>query len=130
MKINEESPKGWRGTIRAMLTHHSEKFSKAACDDDYDGDKMCPYAIAHSMKDKGAKAHYKNQKSSLKGTPKKKKEFKGEKMSENKSKWRQWVEAREANEPKRCTCACEGCKNGDCKNCSCEDCSCVGCECC
>ncbi len=76
--FNEETKEGWRGTVRAMLTHHPEKFSKKACKEGGDGDKLCPWAIAHSMDKKDAEPHYKDQESSLKGTPHKKKKFKDE----------------------------------------------------
>jgi len=66
--------KGWKGTVKSMLDHHPEKFSKEACSGKDDG-KLCPYAIAASMKKSGKKSHYKDQKSTLKGTPKKKKKF-------------------------------------------------------
>jgi hypothetical protein len=75
-----KSGKGWKGTTKAMLDHHPEKFSKEACDKDYSGDKLCPYAIASSMKKKGDEPHYADQPSTLKGKPKKKKKF------------REWVE--------------------------------------
>lgn len=58
--LNEDSPKGWKGSIHAMLQKHPDEFSKEACDDD-SGDKMCPYAIANAMKKKGAKPHYKDK---------------------------------------------------------------------
>lgn len=73
--VNEETKKGWRGTVRAMLTKHPDKFSA----DDEDG-KLNPWAIAHSMANKGAKPHYKDQESSLKGKPKKKEKYKNEEM--------------------------------------------------
>lgn len=68
--------RGWKGSTKAALDHHSDKFSKEACKKDYDGDKLCPYAIMKSMKNKGYKPGYKDQKSTLKGKPKKKKSFK------------------------------------------------------
>lgn len=68
--LNEESPEGWKGSIHAMLTKHPDEFSKEACDDDYEGDKKCPYAIANHMKKKGAKPHYKDKE----GKPEKKSE--------------------------------------------------------
>jgi hypothetical protein len=71
--MNEETKKGWKGTVRAMLTKHPDKFSK----DGEDG-KMNPWAIAHSMANKGAKSHYKDQESSLEGKPEKKEKYKNE----------------------------------------------------
>ena len=67
--------KGWKGTTKAMLDKHSDKFSKEACKKDYEGDKLCPYAVATSMKKSGKKSHYKDQPSTLEGKPKKKKKF-------------------------------------------------------
>jgi hypothetical protein len=63
--INEAAKKGWRGTVAAMLQHHPDKFGKGP-------GKLNPWAIANSMANKGAKSHYKDQESSLKGRPKKK----------------------------------------------------------
>lgn len=76
--FNEETKKGWKGTVRAMLTHHPEKFSKDACKNGGKDGKLCPWAIAHSMDKKGAEAHYKDQESSLEGNPKKKDKYKDE----------------------------------------------------
>lgn len=70
-RINEVTKKGWRGTVAAMLQHHPEKFGKGK-------GKLNPWAIAHSMAKKGYKAHYKDQESSLKGKPHKKKNLKME----------------------------------------------------
>jgi len=69
--LSEESPPGWKGSIHAMLSKHPDEFSKEACDDDYSGDKKCPYAIANAMKNKGAKPHYKDKE----GKPEKKKQY-------------------------------------------------------
>lgn len=82
MEANESTKKGWRGTVRAMLTHHPDKFG------DEPG-KINPWALVHSMANKGAEPHYKDQKSSLKGTPKKKKEYKNEWLS-----WTEWFRHR------------------------------------
>lgn len=68
--------RGIKGSTRAALLHHPDKFSKEACKKDYDGDKMCPYAIMKAMKNKGAEFTYKDQPSTLKGKPKKKTKFK------------------------------------------------------
>ena len=73
--VNEETKKGWKGTVRAMITKHPDKFDADADSDDKDG-KMNPWAIAHSMDKKGDKPHYKDQKSSLEGKPKKKEKYK------------------------------------------------------
>ena len=73
--------KGWRGTIRAMLTHHPEKFSKEACKKKGTG-KLCPYAIATKQKEEGDTPHYKEQPHTTSGTPKKKPEFKDEDKKE------------------------------------------------
>jgi hypothetical protein len=68
--------KGWKGTTKAMLDKHPDKFSKSACKKKgKKKGKLCPYAIASSMKKKGDKAHYKDQPSTLEGKPKKKKKF-------------------------------------------------------
>jgi hypothetical protein len=69
--------KGWKGTVKADLDHHPEKFSKEACKKGGSKDgKLCPYAVFSAMKKKGATPHYKDQKSTLTGKPKKKKTFK------------------------------------------------------
>ena len=64
--------KGIKGTVRAAITHHPDKFD-ADCKDP---DRLCPYAIFSAMKKKGFEPHYKDQKSTLKGEPKKKAKFK------------------------------------------------------
>jgi len=92
-----------------MLTHHPEKFSKAACKDGGDGDKLCPYAISTWMKGKGYESHYKEQPDSTKGKAKKKKKFKDEDKENKKdehSLWQQWLERREA----KCDCDCKNCR--------------------
>lgn len=69
--------KGWRGTIKAALDHHPEKFSKEACKGKDPG-KLCPYAIFTKKKKEGGTPHYKEQPHTTSGTPKKKEEFKDE----------------------------------------------------
>lgn len=59
---NEDSPKGWHGTVAAMKKHKN----------DIDN----PYALAWHMKKKGAKPHYKDQPTSKKGKPEKKEKYK------------------------------------------------------
>tara|TARA_Y100000992_G_C21097567_1_gene410996 strand:+ start:170 stop:439 length:270 start_codon:yes stop_codon:yes gene_type:complete len=70
------APKGWKGTVKAMKQHHPDKFG--------DGEgKLNPYAIAYSMKKKGAEAHYKDEKSSTtKSEPKKKEKYEDKKLKE------------------------------------------------
>lgn len=82
MEINETKKKkewkfgkGWKGTTKAMIDHHPEKFSKEACNNSEKG-KLCPYAVAASMKKSGKTPHYKDQPSTLKDKPQKKKKFK------------------------------------------------------
>jgi hypothetical protein len=73
---------GIKGTVKAALDHHPEKFSK-----DGKNGKLNPYAIFTAMKKKGKMTpHYKNQPSTLKGKPKKK------------SKFKEWLEIREEKE--------------------------------
>lgn len=61
--LAEAPPVGWHGTVRAMKTHgHTGK-----------GGIDNPYALAHYMANKGDEPHYKEQPSSKRGTPKKKK---------------------------------------------------------
>ena len=66
--------KGWKGSTRAALEKHPDKFSKEACKlspgERKKSGKLCPYAIMASMKKKGAESHYKDQPSTLKGKPK------------------------------------------------------------
>lgn len=136
--IKEASPEGWRGTVRAMLTHHPE-LNK--------GEDKNPWALAHWMQNKGYEPHYKNQKSSLKGEPHKKRKYKDEETEHKKttaekegqvdedrmqkttglSTWKNWLALKESNTA--CQCSCQDCKNGNCKNCSCNDCSCQNCRC-
>jgi hypothetical protein len=77
MELNEDSPKGWRGTIRAMLTRHPDRFGTGP-------GKLNPYALAWAMKKKGHKPGYEDQESSLKGKPKKKK---GKKKLKSFTEW-------------------------------------------
>jgi hypothetical protein len=76
-KSDHKAYKGWRGTIRAALAHHPEKFSKEACKGKDPG-KLCPYAIFTKKKKEGGTPHYKEQPHTTSGTPKKKPEFKEE----------------------------------------------------
>jgi hypothetical protein len=84
MELNEgkkkrewKAGKGWKGTTKSMLDRHPDKFSKEACKKKgKKTGKLCPYAVATSMKKKGFESGYKDQPSTLKGTPKKKKKFK------------------------------------------------------
>lgn len=69
--------KGWRGTIKAALDHHPDKFSKEACGKKIKG-KLCPYAVFTKKKEEGDTPHYKEQPKTTEGTPKKKEEFKDE----------------------------------------------------
>ena len=69
--LNEMSPPGWSGSVRAMITKHPDKFDSEGKDG-----KLNPYAIAWSQKKKKAKPHYKNQKTSTKGKPEKKEIYK------------------------------------------------------
>lgn len=59
--VFEKSPPGWKGSVKAMKKH-----------DDIDN----PYALAWSMKKKGAEPHYKDKD----GKPEKKKEHKEDRM--------------------------------------------------
>jgi len=64
---------GIKGTVRAAITHHPDKFD-AKCKDP---DRLCPYAIFTAKKEKeDFEPHYKDQDSTLKGKPKKKAKFK------------------------------------------------------
>lgn len=74
--------KGWRGTIRAALTHHPDKFSKEACGKKIKG-KLCPYAVFTADKEKGGTPHYKEQPHTTSGTPHKKAEFEDEDKKES-----------------------------------------------
>jgi hypothetical protein len=80
--------KGIKGTVRAALTKHPDKFSKEACKDKGEKDgKLCPYAIFAAKKGK-FEPHYKDQPSTLKGKPEKKDKFKDE---ESKS-FKEWLD--------------------------------------
>lgn len=78
---DKKAYKGWRGTIRAALTHHPEKFSKEACKGKDPG-KLCPYAVFTKKKKEGDEPHYKEQPHTTKGAPKKKTKFKDENKKE------------------------------------------------
>lgn len=71
---DKKAYKGWRGTIKAALDHHPDKFSKEACGKKKSG-KLCPYAVFTAMKKKGDTPHYKEQPHTTSGTPHKKKGF-------------------------------------------------------
>lgn len=73
---------GIKGTVKAALDHHPDKFSKTG-----EKGKLNPYAIFTAKAKKGMKPHYKNQKSTLKGAPKKKAEFKNEAKITRFSDW-------------------------------------------
>ena len=87
--------KGMRGSIRAALTHHPDKFSKEACKGKDPG-KLCPYAIFTNMKKKGAESHYKELPHTTSGRPEKKPEFKDETYS-----FAKFVNLRDLNEAKK-----------------------------
>lgn len=91
--------KGWRGTIRAALTHHPEKFSKEACKKRIKG-KLCPYAIFTKKKKEGDEPHYKEQPHTTSGTPKKKEEFKNEYSFINYVENRDLMEAKKSKKMK------------------------------
>lgn len=66
--LNEVSPPGWSGTVKAMKKHKKEISN--------------PFALAWHMKKKGAKPHYKPEKddsTKSKGKPEKKEKYKDEK---------------------------------------------------
>jgi hypothetical protein len=85
-KINEDSPEGWTGTVKAMLKHHK-------------GDIDNPYALAHWMKKHGEKPHYKvpkDDKSTGPGEPQKKEKYKDEdepkeKKGGKRKKFKEWL---------------------------------------
>ena len=70
---------GIKGTVKAALDHHPDKFGKGP-------GKLNPYAIFTAKAKKGMKTKYKNQASTLKGTPQKKAKFK------------EWMQVREEKE--------------------------------
>lgn len=83
--------KGIKGTVKAALDHHPEKFSKEACKKGgKKGGKLCPYAVFAAKKKEGFTPHYKDQPSTLKGKPKKKKKYKNECVS-----FKEWLEQRD-----------------------------------
>jgi len=71
---------GIKGTVKAALDHHPDKFGKGP-------GKLNPYAIFTAKAKKGMTPHYKNQASTLEGTPKKKKKFE------------EWLKLREEAKP-------------------------------
>jgi hypothetical protein len=97
MAKDKKAFKGWRGTIKAALDHHPDKFSKEACKKKGKGGKLCPYAIFTKDKEEGKTPHYKEQPSSVKGTPHKKKEFKNETFMS----FTQYAESRDKKEKKK-----------------------------
>jgi hypothetical protein len=82
--------KGWKGSTKAALDHHPEKFSKEACKHKGKGEKLCPYAIMAANKEKGAESHYEDQPSTLEGKPKKKKKYKEADKKEKKC-FKEWL---------------------------------------
>lgn len=64
--------KGIKGTVRAAITKHPDKFDPKC----KDANKLCPYAIFAAKKKEGFKPHYKDQESTLKGKPEKKEKYK------------------------------------------------------
>lgn len=97
-KAKEYKHKKWKGTIRAAITHHPEKFDPKASGK---GSKLNPYAIFTALKKKGATPHYKSQETTLKGKPEKKEKYKDEDKPKKKSKkrksFKEWLEIREKN---------------------------------
>jgi len=84
----EYKPKAWKGTIRAMITKHPDKFDPEASGK---GPKLNPYAIATAMKKKDATPHYKAQKTTLKGKPVKKEKYKDEDKPKKKGCFSEWL---------------------------------------
>jgi hypothetical protein len=83
--------KGIKGSTRAAIVNHPDKFDP----DCKDPNRLCPYAIMKSMQKKGAHFNYKDQESTLKGKPHKKKE----KSSDLKfKKFKEWMKRREEKE--------------------------------
>ena len=103
--LQEVSPPGWKGTVKAMKKHK-----------EIDN----PWALAWHMKNKGNKPHYKDQE----GKPEKKAKYKNEQTKGGYMTFDQFL-----MEKTGCTCCCEPCKDGDCSGCTCEDCHCDGCTC-
>ena len=81
--IQESSPKGWGGTTSAMMKHHKKEIDN-------------PWALAHWMKKKDFKSHYKND---PEGTKSKKEPEK--KPEKKKLKFKEWLDMRELNEGKK-----------------------------
>jgi len=77
-KFSEVSPPGWSGTVAAMLQKHPELPRTK---------EKNPWALAHWMKNKGYKPHYKEQPG---------KESKHPKKPIKKKKYREWLEERES----------------------------------
>jgi len=92
-KDKEYKPKAWKGTVRAMITKHPEKFDPKASGE---GPKLNPYAVATAMAKKGHEPHYKSQKTTLKGKPVKKEKYKDEDKPKKKKKkkgfFSEWLE--------------------------------------
>lgn len=115
--------KGFRGTIKAALDHHPDKFSKEACKKGNKTGKLCPYAIFTKKKEEGETAHYKEQPKTTSGIPKKKAEFKNESFLT----FREYLERKESEVCQTCGHSIKdheknskkcGCKN---PNCDCGD---------
>jgi len=86
-KDDKKAYKGFRGTIRAAMTHHPDKFSKEACKmspgERKKSGKLCAYAIFTAQKKEGDKPHYKDQPHTTKGAPEKKAKYKDEDKKKN-----------------------------------------------
>lgn len=81
--LNEVSPPGFEGTVRAMKKHPELSKGKTK-----DGKDKNPYALAWHLKKKGAKAHYKDKS----GEPEKKEKYKDEDKPQKKVKKGKMIE--------------------------------------
>ena len=79
--------RGMKGTIRAAILHHPDKFDPKC----KDPDRLCPYAIFSAMKKKGFTPHYKDQESTVKGKPKHKKEKSTKESTDHLDSFKEWL---------------------------------------
>jgi hypothetical protein len=88
--INEVSPPGFRGTVKAMKKH-----KELTSGETKDGKEKNPFALAWHMYKKGAKAHYKDKPDK---EPEKKEKYKKEDDKDKKSRFSEWLKNKKFNE--------------------------------
>ena len=89
-EINEVSPPGFSGTVKAMKKHPELTKGKTKS-----GKDKNVFALAWYMKNKGDKPHYKPEKDGKEPEKKEKYKKEDEKKEDKKSKFKEWLEERD-----------------------------------